>query len=165
MQHYGPIFVVAIAATVGAIFVDRATEEQSQLIARGKVLAATMDCTGCHSGGNADRKRLLAGDVAGIDVPGFGRLYPPNLTPDEATGIGTWTKAEIVTAIRMGVRPDGRPLAPVPGWHGNDTLTDADSRAIAAYLKSLWPVRSMVPSPVAAGPQPMPSDLEFSTPN
>lgn len=165
MQPYGPIVVVAIAATVGAIFVDRATEEQARLIERGKVLATAMDCTGCHTGGNADRTRLLAGDLNGIDVPGFGRLYPPNLTPDEATGIGAWTKAEIVTAIRMGVRPDGRPLAPVAGWHGNDALTDADSRAIATYLKSLWPVRRMVPRPVAAGPQPRPPDLEFATPN
>jgi hypothetical protein len=39
-----------------------------------------------------------------------------NLTPDKETGLGNWTKEQIVTAIQTGVRPDGRILSPIMSW-------------------------------------------------
>jgi hypothetical protein len=46
--------------------------------------------------------------------------------------------------------PDGRVLAPMMPWRSYATLTDADALAVATYLKSLPPVRHLVPPP--AGP-------------
>jgi cytochrome c553 len=86
----------------------------------------------------------------------MGVFYGPNLTPDPETGLGTWSEAEIVTAIRTGQRPDGRMLAPVMPWMNLAALSDEDALALAAYLKSLPPVSNRVPGPV--GPdQPAPA--------
>ena len=42
----------------------------------------------------------------------FGSLFVPNITPDPETGIGNWTEAQIVTALRDGKRPDGTLIRP-----------------------------------------------------
>jgi hypothetical protein len=99
--------------------------------------------------GKPDPARALAGSEVGFGIPELGIFYPPNLTPDPETGIGKWTIAELVTAIRTGVRPDGRELAPVMPWRAYAALTDADANALTAYLKSLKPVRFQAPPPTA----------------
>jgi mono/diheme cytochrome c family protein len=84
---------------------------------RGEYLATIMDCGGCHTpgalAGEPDAARPLAGSNIGFQIPGVGIFYPPNLTPDAETGLGSWSEREIVTAVRTGVRPDGRVLAPI----------------------------------------------------
>nr|WP_225874058.1 c-type cytochrome [Terrihabitans soli] len=122
-------------------------------IERGAYLARIMDCGGCHTpgvfAGKPDFGRMLGGSEIGFNLPGLGIFYPPNLTPD-ATGLGAWSEDQIVIAVRTGVRPDGRALAPVMPWHSYAALTDEDAGALAAYLKSLTPVKNQVPAPVAA---------------
>jgi hypothetical protein len=49
--------------------------------------------------------RYLGGSDVGFEVPGLGVFVAPNLTPDTDTGLGAWTREQIVTAIRTGVRP------------------------------------------------------------
>jgi mono/diheme cytochrome c family protein len=78
-------------------------------------------------------------------------FYPPNLTGDVETGLGGWSAAEIVAAVRTGVRPDGRTLAPVMPYHAYGMLTDDDAGALAAYLKSLAPIRNKAPDPAGPG--------------
>lgn len=121
-------------------------------VARGKYLATIMDCTGCHTGGaligQPDPKRYLAGSDIGFGIPGLGVFYPPNLTPDRDTGLGAWSADEIVAAVRKGERPDGRMLAPVMPWPSYAALTDADARALVAYLRTLPAVRFQAPAPV-----------------
>ncbi|MDX5349495.1 MAG: c-type cytochrome [Paracoccaceae bacterium] len=120
---------------------------------RGRYLVTIMGCTDCHTPGHflgqPDLARFLGGSDVGFQIPGLGTFHGPNLTPDDATGLGKWTEAEIVTAIRTGVRPDGRQLAPAMPWMGYAALTDADALAIASYLKSLPPVSNAVPGPFA----------------
>ena len=125
---------------------------------RGEYLAAIMDCTGCHTPGalkgQPDHTRALAGSDIGFAIPGVGIFYPPNLTPDRETGLGAWSEADIIRAVRTGVRPDGRVLAPVMPWHAYGALNDADARALARYLRSLLPVRNETPRMVGAGETP-----------
>jgi mono/diheme cytochrome c family protein len=127
-------------------------------IKRGEYLAAIMDCTGCHTpgalAGKPDRQRALSGSDIGFAIPDLGVFYPPNLTPDDETGLGKWSAAEIVTAVRTGVTPSGRVLAPVMPYHSYSRLTDADAQALAAYLKTLKPVRHQAPA--MAGPSEKP---------
>ncbi len=52
-----------------------------------------------------------------------------------------------MTAFTTGVRPDGRILAPIMPYEAFKSLTNADARAIAAYLKTLKPVKNAVPGP------------------
>jgi mono/diheme cytochrome c family protein len=71
----------------------------------------------------------------------FGTFYSPNITPDPESGIGRWSDAQFLAALHDGVRPDGAnyfPVFPYPSFTG---ITDADARAIKAYLFSLPAVR------------------------
>ncbi len=77
--------------------------------------------------------------------------YARNLTPDQATGIGSWTEEQIVTAIRAGRRPDGSPLLPPMPWPDFAHFTDDDAHAIAAFLKSIPPVSHKAPDRIPPG--------------
>ena len=68
----------------------------------------------------------------------------PNLTPDQATGLGGWTDAEIARAIREGVDKDGVGLMVMPAYNYH-ALSDADVAAIIGYLRSLEPVHNEIP--------------------
>lgn len=153
-----------IAAAVGAALVAFAAWPASAQAAdagkraRGAYLAAIMDCGGCHTGGaligKPDPALHLAGSGIGFQIPDLGTFDPPNLTADRETGLGAWSEAEIITAVRTGVRPDGRILAPVMPWHAYGHLTDEDAGALAHYLATLPPVRHAAPPPTGPSETP-----------
>lgn len=125
---------------------------------RGRYLVTVAGCGDCHTPGHLlgkpDLARALSGSEVGFEIPGLGVFHGPNLTPDPATGLGSWTEEQIVAAIRTGRRPDGRMLAPVMPWMSLARLTDADASAIAVYLKSLPAVSNKVPGPFGAADTP-----------
>ena len=124
-------------------------------IARGEYLVTIAGCNDCHTPGyffgNPDASRFLGGSDVGFEIPGLGVFVGPNLTPDEKTGIGSWTPEQIVAAIQTGQRPDGRTLAPIMPWHAFANLTADDAMAIATFLKSIKPVENKVPGPFKPG--------------
>ena len=67
-----------------------------------------------------------------------------NITPDLETGIGKWTEAQIVTALRDATRPDGTVIGPPMPIRFYRQLSDRDAAAIAAYLRSLKPISHKV---------------------
>ncbi len=80
----------------------------------------------------------------------WGTSFAANLTPDD-TGIGNWTEAQFFKAIREGKLKglDGtRPLLPPMPWFNVAKMTDDDLRAVFVYLKSLKPVKNVVPNPL-----------------
>src|SRR5580693_3641609 len=112
-------------------------------IERGSYLVNTIGaCGNCHARDTAaNRTSDLAGGLE-INDPQVGFIVMPNITPDPETGIGKWTQAEIVVALRDGKRPDGSiigPPMPIPVYR---QLSDHDAEAIAAYLRSLKPVKN-----------------------
>jgi mono/diheme cytochrome c family protein len=90
-------------------------------------------CAGCHGP-----------DLAGGVVPGAGPDVPlaANLTPDDATGLGDWTEADFVRAMREGVRPDGTTLDGTMPWRAYQLFTDEELAAMWLYLRSLDGVES-----------------------
>ena len=92
--------------------------------AYGKYLADISGCHGCHGYG------LSGGPVAG--PPGL----PPasNLTP---AGIGGWTEADLVRALREGKRRDGSQLDEFMPWKVFRGMTDAEIHALWLYLRSV----------------------------
>ena len=164
------VVFAALFAAAAALIEPSAAETP---VERGRYLVnGIASCGNCHSPqqpeGTVSGPPLSGGNA--MASPAF-TAYPPNLTPDRDTGLGTWTADQIVTAIREGVTPDGkvlRPPMPVPFYRG---MSDRDAYAIAAYLQSLAPVRNQVPpsdykqptppgygGPVGAIPDPDPSD-------
>jgi mono/diheme cytochrome c family protein len=135
---------------IWSFVIDAGRAEDAQL-ARGKYLVTLGSCTDCHTPGHflgkPDMTRFLGGSDVGFAIPGRGTFVGRNLTPDKETGLGSWTRDQILTALTTGVRPDGRVLAPVMPYPAFAQLTKADALAIAAYLQSLAPVRREVPGP------------------
>ncbi len=71
--------------------------------------------------------------------------YAPNITPDDQTGIGTWTDEQIGRAIREGVHPNGRILGPPMPFVFYREISDRDLQAILAYLRTVPAVNNVVP--------------------
>lgn len=156
------LLALALAAPDGAARAD-------DTVKRGEYLAAIMDCGGCHTPGHLmgkpDSSRYLAGSDVGFEIPGRGIFYPPNLTPDRETGLGAWSTAEIVNAVRNGARPDGRPLVPIMPYHSYARLTDADAQALVAYLKSLKPISNKAPAIIGPNEKPKAPFLRVIVPD
>ena len=121
-----------------------------------------------------DPARLLSGHPAGEQLPPFpdpksaysgawalfspgltagvgpwGINYAANLTPDE-TGLGNWTIDQFRRAFTQGKSKgleNGRPLLPPMPWQNYVNIKDEDLQAIFSYLKSIPPVKNLVPSP------------------
>ena len=121
----------ALAATVLALGGLAARAADTALAARGAYLAAAAGCADCHTDAK-NRGRPYAGGRA-LTTP-FGTFYAPNITPDLETGIGRWSDAQFLNALREGVRPDGSNYFPVFPYPSFTKITDDDARAIKAYL-------------------------------
>ena len=160
----GPVLVtmgcvIAVAVLLACFWRAEAADRAS--VERGKYLVNLGGCTDCHTPGyffgKPDAARPLGGSEVGFELPGVGVFHGPNLTPDRETGLGNWSEQDIVTALRTGVRPDGRELAPIMPWRAFAELTDTDLHSVALYLKSLAAVRNQVPGPF--GPQEQPTSF------
>lgn len=110
------------------------------LVATGASLAAVGDCIGCHT---APGGRPYAGGRA-LQTP-FGTLYGSNITPDAETGIGRWSEAAFVRAMRDGVNNDGRHLYPAFPYDHFRLVTDADLHALYAFVTTRDPVAARPP--------------------
>jgi hypothetical protein len=80
----------------------------------------------------------------------WGMSYAANLTSDSVTGIGAWSEANFVNAIRKGKHmgfDNGRPISPPMPWDNYRNLPDDDLKSIFAYLKSTPPVSNRVHEP------------------
>lgn len=152
-----PILLAALAIAAGYAVSSEVDAENAQM-ARGRYLVQFGGCTDCHTPGHLlgkpDMSRFLGGSDVGFEVPGLGVFVAPNLTPDQDTGLGSWTKDEVTTAIQTGVRPDGRILAPIMPWRAYAGLTKSDAAAIAEYLSSLPPTSHKVPGPFGLNEKP-----------
>jgi mono/diheme cytochrome c family protein len=154
-----------LSLVIAALALLAAAPAQSQTnrveVARGKYLVTFGGCVDCHTPGyffgKPDMPKALSGSEVGFEIPELGVFYGPNLTPDKETGLGTWTKAQIVTALQKGTRPDSRVLAPIMPWRAFASLTKRDAEAIAAYLQSLPPIKNKVPGPF--GPKEKPTSF------
>ncbi|WP_186371071.1 cytochrome c [Yersinia alsatica] len=104
----------------------------ANLIARGEYLTKAADCVACHT--TKDGKPF-AGGLA-FKTP-MGTLYSPNITPDKATGIGSWTDEEFLRALHEGKGKNGENLYPAFPYTSYTLLKDDDVKAIKAYLFSL----------------------------
>lgn len=120
-------------------------------VARGAYLVNHVsDCFGCHSPLTPGHMPVPGKEGAGgrlfDENDGLpGTIYTTNLTSDPETGLGNWTDGEILRAMREGVAKDGTPLFPIMPYPNYHQMSDADAHAVIAYLRTLKPVRNVVP--------------------
>jgi mono/diheme cytochrome c family protein len=104
-------------------------------VARGRyIFGATGGC-GCHT---VPGQAVNAGGRR-YDGP-FGTVYSTNITPDRQTGIGAWTDEQVITAVRLGRRPNGERLLPVHPYPVFNGMAADDLRALVAFLRTVPPV-------------------------
>ena len=109
--------------------------------ARGETLFHVGGCLGCQAPGKGTGDPELPSGGAPFATP-FGTFYPQNLTPDPDTGLGRWTDADFVHAMREGISPDGRHYFPAFPYASYARMPVEDLLDLRAYLKSLAAVRS-----------------------
>jgi mono/diheme cytochrome c family protein len=147
-------------------------------VARGRYLVNAIGCGHCHSpkvmGSNGpveDHSRFLSGHPEGSALPEapkpagpwiataawdltawsgpWGVSYAVNLTPDENTGIGSWSETTFVQALRTGKHMGvSRPILPPMPWDSFRKFSDEDLGSIYAYLRTIPPVHNRVPDPI-----------------
>lgn len=158
--------------------------EPTASVERGRYLVTAMGCGDCHSpkrmgpqGPEEDGSRRLSGYPEGSNLPAppalgtgpwvataswdqtawagpWGISYATNLTPDENTGIGSWSEETFVKALKSGRHMGvARPILPPMPWTSLRHLSDIDLRSMHAYLRTLPPVHNRVPEPVPPAAQ------------
>jgi len=141
-----------IAAAITALAVaPLASAQDKQLLERGTYLMnGIVACGNCHASFDQQGQPIAARGLSGgrvFEEPPF-TAYAANITPDPETGIGKWTDAQIIRAIREGVRPDGSligPPMPIAFYRG---MSDDDAQALVTWLRAQPPVKNVAPKSV-----------------
>ena len=146
-----------IAALVGGNHAASAGEIDPMnftAVERGRYLSVLSDCASCHT--VPQKKQPFAGGRP-IETP-FGNIVAPNITPDLATGIGSWTDDQFDNAVRHGIGRNGERLYPAMPFNAYTKMSRADVMAIRAYLNTV----TAVYNPVVANTLPFPFNIRTS---
>jgi len=109
-------------------------------VARGTELARLGNCNVCHT----KQQGMPYAGGRPLETP-FGTIYSTNITPDPDTGIGSWSQAAFVRAMREGVRRDGAHLYPAFPYDHFTKVSTGDLRALYGFLMTRQPVAAQMP--------------------
>ncbi len=138
--------------TVPAHHVSQPEPNRSNPYEYGKYLVNAAGCGDCHT-------PMKKGEpVKGMEFAGgaefrfpVGTIRSANITPDEETGIGAWTKEFFVARFKEYDKPDAKTIDPetmhaytVMPWTLFAGMTEDDLGAIYTYLRTLPPVHHQV---------------------
>ena len=171
------VLVSGIAAR--ATSTPETPKAQAARIERGAYLVRHMGCNDCHTpwkvgprGPEPDMSRALTGHPEQMQMPPAPQLPPgpwlwtaaatntafagpwgvsftANLTPDNETGLGSWTEEMFIATMRTGRHQGkGRPVLPPMPYQILGALSDNDIKDLFVYLQSLTPVHNRVPAPI-----------------
>jgi mono/diheme cytochrome c family protein len=98
-------------------------------VEHGAYLARAGDCVACHTAKNG---KPFAGGLP-LSTP-LGKVYSTNITPDRASGIGTWTYDDFATLMRHGKTKSGHAVYPAMPYPSYAHVDDADMHALYAYF-------------------------------
>lgn len=156
-----------------------ATAKTAGKIQRGQYLVTTSGCNDCHTplkmgknGPEPDLTRLLSGHPEALKMPPAPKLpdgpwlvtvsatntawagpwgvsFTANLTPDNETGMGTWTLRAFIDTMRIGRHLGaGRPVLPPMPIPAYKHFSDQDMDAIFSYLRTIPAIKNRVPEPM-----------------
>ena len=139
---FAPLLILVPALALAACGGTDTSTPDGAAVEKGAALVKSNGCEGCHTSGTAS-DGVLSGQDSSVTKSS---ISGPNLTPDNDTGLGAWTDAQIVAAIRTGVNKKGATLC--ASMQRYDKLTDDEVAAIVAYLKSIPAVKRVLPAPM-----------------
>ena len=137
-----------------------AAESEAKLLERGRYIMTAIEGCGCHTREDKNGHKVKQWSFAGapekpppVGSPAnagwtnarYKKIYASNITPDPETGIGKWTEADFIVAMRSGVTPSGKVLDAQMPWPAFLGITDSDLKSMWAYLKTLKPIKNKVP--------------------
>ena len=143
------LVLIVVGVTALSVQAQPAAQAESRLDRGRYLMSSIVACGSCHT------PQGPKGPLPGMELAGGLKFeekpftaYASNITPDQETGIGKWTDAQLVRAIREGKRPDGHPRGsligpPMPFGLYRD-LSNNDVQAIIAYLRAAKPVSNAV---------------------
>lgn len=158
--HFLRLTPRGLGVTIGLVLWCALARAETPLERGRYLMNSIVACGNCHT------PQGPAGPQAGMELAGgflieekeF-TIHAPNITPHKVSGIGLWSDAQIITAIREGRRPDGTiigPPMPIGLYRG---MSDSDVKAVVAYLRSVKPVDNKpaksvyrIPLPTSYGP-------------
>jgi len=103
---------------------------------RGEYLSKAGGCLGCHTEAREGAVPYAGGRA--LETP-YGVFYGPNITPHAQAGLGRWSEADFMRAMREGRRPDGAHYFPAFPYPSFTKVDGTDLRDLWAYLRSLKP--------------------------
>ena len=112
-------------------------------LANGRTMFLIGGCSSCHAVPKQDDATRLGG---GLALPtAFGTFNVPNISSDTKDGIGRWSEAQFIAAMRYGISPSGEHLYPAFPYTSYHAMRTEDLRDLFAYLKTLPAVSGAVP--------------------
>lgn len=158
----------------------RVYQSTPERVERGRYLVEhVLQCFICHSERDESRPGAPPVDArkgaGSVFSQSEGRLIvAPNITPDVATGAGSWSDDMLARAIREGIGHDGRALHPAM-WYGSFAmLADEDLAAVVVYLRTIPAVHNPLPptqlpdeerARIAGQPQPITAPIAGPPPD
>jgi mono/diheme cytochrome c family protein len=133
MQNFLRSAALAAALSFSAQAASAADEAQ---IKRGEYLFHAGGCESCHTDKKAQTPRLAGGPAIKTD---FGTFYGPNITSHKERGIGAWTEADFIRAMRDGRSPSGAHYYPTFPYTSFTNITDTDLKDMWAYVQTVPP--------------------------
>jgi mono/diheme cytochrome c family protein len=122
-------------------------------IAYGKYVTTMASCGHCHTPREGD-PNVQGKEFAGgspFELPGGRVQFSANITPDQRTGIGSWTEAQFVDRFKINAQLDDETMQAQSGhrtempWRDYAGMTREDLSAIYLYLRTVPAVTNVVP--------------------
>lgn len=117
----------------------------------GKIMFFAGGCSSCHAAPASEKCdepkikekfSLAGGRCLKTD---FGTFYVPNISPDKESGIGGWSDADFLRAMKEGVSPEGAHYYPAFPYTSYQRMREKDLLDLKAFIDTLPPVKSDVP--------------------
>jgi mono/diheme cytochrome c family protein len=133
--------------------------EKSDVVSYGKYLVTSAGCIECHT--RAEKGKLIAGMEFGggreFPLPDGSMVRSSNITPDQATGIGSWNNETFVyffhslsDSLTLNTKLNPGDFNSIMPWTMFGNMSDEDLTAISEYLKTVNPINNKVEKFTAA---------------
>lgn len=118
----------------------------------GKYLVTIAACADCHSQ-SKEGEPVKGKEFAGGNefVTPLGTVRTANITPDETTGIGSWTKADFIKKFKSVATDSAKNISVAPGefnsvmpWTMYGGMSEEDLGSIYEYLRTVPAVKNRV---------------------